>query len=85
MHPTAYDIPLRGAEQSGLWDSVVASYGPVCWLACPTGSKGIAMASPNGHVVGPLIRFARCPFPHLPFAMCSAAILPAVVVSWFCL
>ncbi|WP_237717349.1 hypothetical protein, partial [Cupriavidus basilensis] len=35
---------LPGAEQSGCSASVVASYGPECWLACLTGSRGIAMA-----------------------------------------
>ena len=30
-------------------------------------------------------RFARCAFGHLPFAVRSATILPALVVSWFCL
>ena len=30
-------------------------------------------------------RFARCAFGHLPFAVRSTTILPASVVSWFCL
>ena len=30
-------------------------------------------------------RFARCAFGHLPFAVRSTTILPALVVSWFCL
>ena len=46
---------LPGAEQSGYSTVVVASYGHCLRLACPTGSKGSAMALPDGFVVRPPI------------------------------